>query len=130
MTKDDKLIYVERNGETVDGRNVYSLYFSENATSVPNDDWFEDIAGLCSDLRPNIVKTEVVTVTTEVPLDLAQDCMCLGMVDAMNGIVSLAWENIDSYTEYPEDGRLILRHGEKRSSVIGKLEARSADISV
>lgn len=127
--KDDRLIYVESNGTTADGKLVYTMYFSDNTKTIPNDEWEEPVAGLCCDLRPEFVPYDKIIVSMETPLDLAKDCLCLGMVDAMNGIVALAWENIDSYTEYPEDGRVVFRHGEKRSTVYSKLERRSADIS-
>lgn len=121
----EKLIYVEKVGVNIDGNNIYNFYYTSGDTSVIfNEEWLEPIAGLCSDNFPNRDDCTVEKIITEIEFDLVQNCMCLGMVDCMNGIVSLAWENIDFYTEYPEEGRLIFRYGEKKVSVIKKLQVR------
>ena len=51
--------------------------------------------------------------------------MCFGMQDAMDGIVAIAYENMDSYETYPEDGRLFFMFGETFEDVERKLAMKS-----
>ena len=51
--------------------------------------------------------------------------MCFGMQDAMDGIVSIAYENMDAYESYPDDGRLFFMFGESLDEVERKLAMKS-----
>ena len=67
-------------------------------------------------------KTETHIVRTNIVFDLIQHNGCFGMQDCMDGIVAVAWENIDDYDEYPEDrGRLFFHFGETYENVEKKL---------
>jgi hypothetical protein len=65
--------------------------------------------------------TEVHIVKTKLKFDLIQNNMCFGLQDAMDGIVAIAYENIDNYDAYPEDGRLYFMFGESYDDVERKL---------
>jgi hypothetical protein len=65
--------------------------------------------------------TEVHTVKTKLKFDLIQNNMCFGLQDAMDGIVAIAFENIDEYESYPEEGRLFFMFGESFDEVERKL---------
>jgi hypothetical protein len=47
------------------------------------------------------------------------------MQDCLDGIVSVAWENIDDMSEYPEDGRLFFMFGESIDEVERKLALKN-----
>ena len=69
--------------------------------------------------------TEVHIVKTKIKFDLIQNNMCFGMQDAMDGIVSIAYENMDAYESYPDDGRLFFMFGESFDEVERKLAMKS-----
>ena len=46
------------------------------------------------------------------------------MQDCIDGCIALAWENIDDYEEYPENGRLVFNFGEAFEDVERKFALR------
>lgn len=122
-----RLIFVDKAGKDINGNNIFEFYFSDNADNLDIDGWDEGMAGLCDGLAPEKSQCGIVTASTGVPFDLVQDQTCFGMVDAVNGIIALAWENIDYYEEYPEEGRLIFKFGESEAMVRKKLSIRGIE---
>ena len=51
--------------------------------------------------------------------------MCFSMQDCMDGIVALAFENMDNYDSYPDDGRLFFMFGESLDEVERKLAMKN-----
>ena len=111
--------FIKLVGEESDGLLRYEFIFTDN----PDEFWGEDFnvkpAGLCNDLTPSDEYiTEIHTVRTKLKFDLIQDSCCFSFADAQDGIVALAWENIDTYEEYPEErGRLYFKFGETYDTV-------------
>ena len=68
---------------------------------------------------------EIKIIKTKIKFDLIQNNCCFGMQDCMDGIVALAYENIDSYEEYPNDGRIYFMFGESFDDVERKLAIKS-----
>ena len=65
---------------------------------------------------------EVHIVKMKIKLDLIQDNCCFGFQDCTDGIIALAWENMDDYDEYPEErGRLFFKFGETLENTEEKL---------
>ena len=62
---------------------------------------------------------------TTIGFDLIQDNGCFSFKQAMDGVVSLCFENIDDYDEYPEDGRLFFMFGEPLEEVQRKLALKN-----
>lgn len=122
------LVFVANKGKTVDNKFSYEFIFSREKDFVYNDEWYEPIANLCSDLEPIGDALERVKVESDIPFDVVQDCMCFGMIDAINGIVALCWENIDYYEEYPEDGRLIFKFGDTIDEIAINFKKRGVEI--
>lgn len=109
-------------GSEIDGYNQYEFIFTSN----PDEFWGENFnykpAGLCNGLTPeDRYIQKVVNVKTLIKLDLIQDSGCFSMQDCMDGIVSLAYENLEMAEEYPEDGRLFFMFGDKYDEVERKL---------
>lgn len=126
-TFDEKLYlcFINLVGEENDGYYRYEFIFTDN----PDECWGEDYeykpAGLVNGLYPNDEYiTEIHTIKMKVKLDLIQDNSCFGFQDAMDGIVALAYENIDNYDEYPDD-RIILFYGDEYDDVERKLALRN-----
>ena len=57
---------------------------------------------------------------TEIKLNMVQESDSFAMWDAVDGIIALAWENLDGYDEYPES-RLFFAFGEDVKSIETKL---------
>ena len=92
------LCFVNLIGEENDGYYRYEFIFTDN----PDEFWGENFeykpAGLVNDLIPSDEYiTEIHIVKTKIKFDLVQNNMCFGMQDCMDGIVALAYENIDDY---------------------------------
>ncbi len=123
FTEDDLYLgFINFIGSEMDGYRQYEFLF----TTKPNDFWGENFnykpAGLCNGLQPDRMYIQkVVLIKTLINLDLIQDSCCFSMQDCMDGIVSLAYQNLEGLDEYPEDGRLFLMFGESYSDVERKL---------
>ena len=122
FTEDDLYIgFINLIGKELDGLNQYELIF----TAHPDEFWGENFnykpAGVCNGLEPDKKYIQkVVRIKTFINLDLIQDSGCFSMQDCMDGIVSLAYENLEGLEEYPEN-RLYLNFGEPYKDVERKL---------
>ena len=59
---------------------------------------------------------EVGTLKATLNLDVIQDSQSFAVWDAVDGIIALAWENLDNYEEYP-DSRLSFNFGAEKNKV-------------
>lgn len=116
------LCFVRLIGEENDGYYRYEFIFTDNIDEVFGENFEYKPAGLVNDLIPSDEYiTEIHIVKTKLKFDLVQNNMCFGMQDCMDGIVALAYENIDSYDSYPDNGRLYFMFGESLDDVERKL---------
>lgn len=120
------LCFIRLIGEENDGYYRYEFIFTDNPDEVFGENWEYKPAGLVNDLIPSDEYiAEVHIVKTKVKLDLIQNNNCFSMQDALDGIVSIAWENIDSYDSYPENGRIFFMFGESMEEVERKLALKN-----
>ena len=125
-TKDVSLLFIRLIGEENDGYYRYEFIFTDNPDEAWGDDWEYKPSGLVNTLIPSDEYiTEIHIVKTKIKFDLIQNNMCFGMQDCMDGIVALAYENIDEYENYPEDGRLFFMFGESFDDVERKLAIKN-----
>lgn len=125
-TKDVYLGFIRLIGEENDGYFRYEFIFTDNIDEFWGDNFEYKPAGLVKDLIPSDEYiTEIHIVKTKIKFDLVQNNMCFGMQDCMDGIVALAFENIDEYESYPEDGRLFFMFGESFDEVERKLALKN-----
>ena len=68
------------------------------------------------------------TQMSELKLDVIQESDSFAMWDAVDGIIAMAWENLEGYDEYPEK-RLFFEFGEKIDSVESKLYEKDMVLS-
>ena len=120
--KDVFLLFVKLIGEESDGYYRYEFIFTDN----PDEAWGENFefkpCCLVNELMPyDEYITEIHIIKTKIKFDLIQNNCCFGMQDCMDGIVAVACENMDSYENYPEDGRLVFMFGETLDDVERKL---------
>ena len=119
------LIYVNGLGPNYKGDNIYEFIFSD----VKNDVWGENWESKPSNgnpLPPNIefIKKVGVLKNNEVKLSLIQDSDFFSMIDALDDVISLAWESEDSDINFEINKRLVFRFGEDEKTIKNKLYER------
>lgn len=122
-----KLGFIRLIGEETDGYYRYEFIFTDSIDEFWGENFEQKPCGLVNDLTPSEeYLTEIHTVKMKIKLDLIQDNCCFGFQDCADGIIALAWENIDGYDEYPEErGRLFFRFGETFNEVENKLAMKN-----
>jgi hypothetical protein len=109
-----KLVYVNIVGKDHDDQYIYEFYFDDESTI--DHFWIIDAdikpASICNLSIPDKqMYTVIKTLKTKFILNVAQKNSCFSFQDCKNGIIPVAWENIDNADEYPEDGRLVFPFG-------------------
>ena len=95
------LVFVKLLGREEDGKYRYEFFFSDEKTCPFNDDEDVDsICGLLNDFEIDLNKIKkICIVKTTIEFDLIQNNGCFSFKQAMAGVVSLCFENIDNYDE-------------------------------
>ena len=120
------LCFIRLIGEENDGYYRYEFIFTDNPDEVWGEDWEHKPIGLINNPIPSDdYLTEIHIVKTKIKLDLIQNNMCFSMQDCLDGIVALAWQNIDELDAYPEDGRIYFIFGESLEDVERKLALKN-----
>jgi hypothetical protein len=124
-----RLVFVNRIGSDLKGKFEYEFIFAADIDRVWGEGWSTVPSGICSRHDKMPVESTydyVFRVSGRIKLDVAQDNTCFSMQDCIDGVVALAWENINDYENYPEY-RMIFRYGEnievteKKIGAIGSL---------
>ena len=118
------LIYVNEIGSDYKGQKQYEFIFS-SSTEIDMDEWFV-IPSSASQFSksPEIEYVDLVGLlkNTDLKLELIQDSDYFGVIDAVDGVIALAWEKFDIDAE---DDRLTFKFGESLENVSKKLKQRS-----
>lgn len=117
------LIYVNEIGSDYKGQKQYEFVFSETA-EIDMGDWFVIPASACQRSKsPDIEYVDVVGLLkdTDLQLELIQNSDYFGVIDAVDGVISMAWEKFDF--ENTEE-RLTFKFGEPIENVTKKLKSR------
>ena len=119
-----RLIYVNEIGTDYKGQKQYEFIFSESA-EIDMDEWFDVPASSTSTPKsPNIEYIDQVGLLqdTDIVFELIQNSDYFGVIDAVDGIIAMAWEksNFDL-----EEDRLFFRFGESYENVSKKLKERN-----
>lgn len=124
--EDVRLGFIRLIGEESDGYYRYEFIFTNNIDEFWGDDFEQKPCCLVNNLTPkDEYITEIHTVKMKIKLDLIQNNCCFGFQDCTDGIIALAWENVDEYDEYPDDGRIFFRFGETLNEVDNKLAMKN-----
>lgn len=128
-TNDNKelmLGFIRLVGEETDGLFRYEFVFTDNIDEFWGDNFEYKPCCLCNGLTPlDEYVTEIKIVRTKLKFDLIQDSCCFGFQDCADGIIALAWENVDEYDEYPEEGRCYFMFGDSMDEVKEKLAVKN-----
>jgi len=115
------LIYINVIGKDWTGLNLYEFIFSDTKKDIDGDDW-DAIPASGRPSPPNeehVVKVGKLT-TDEFKLHVIQESDSFSVWDAVDGVIGLAWEDMDDYEDYPEK-RLAFHFGEEIKTVEAKL---------
>ena len=118
------LVYVNPIGINSVGWYEYDFYFSETPNIVWGYGWDCDFAAQ-EEIQPPDKQTYsfIKRLKTIIPFQCIQNNNSYGMRYAIDDIISLCFEDISEYDEYP-DNRVVLHFGEKYESVENKLALR------
>ena len=118
------LIYVNEIGSDYKGQKQYEFIFSKS-TEIDMDEWFIIPASASSQPKsPEIEYVDLVGLlkNTDLQLELVQDSDYFGVIDAVDGVVAMAWEKFDMDSD---SERLTFKFGESMENVTKKLKQRS-----
>ena len=117
------LIYVNEIGADYKGQKQYEFIFSES-TEIDMEEWFIIPSSASSQSKsPEVEYIDLVGLVknTDLQLELVQNSDYFGVIDAVDGVISLAWEKFDYDSEFD---RLTFKFGESLESVTKKLKQR------
>ena len=114
------LIYVNEIGQDYKGQKQYEFIFSDEF-EIDMGEWFIIPAANSSQSKsPDIQYVDVVGLLkdSDLDLELIQNSDYFGVIDAVDGVISLAWEKFD----FEKTDRLSFKFGESLESVTKKLK--------
>lgn len=121
------LIYVNGLGPNFRGDNLYEFIFSEeeDIKEVWGENWDSKPSNSYPQ-PPNLkyVRRIGVLKNTEIKLELIQNSDYFSMIDAIDGVVALAWESDDN------ENRMVFRFGQTESQVGDILYSRDIILSI
>lgn len=109
--KDLYLIFVNVVGKTHTGKMLYEFIFSDSLEGIDGEDWDQVPAAGRPDIPHEHLIKKVGRVETEIKFDVIQDSDTFAVWDSVDGVIALAWENINAYESYPKQ-RLSFKFGE------------------
>ena len=119
------LIYINELGPNYKGDNIYEFIFSDTLEKVWGDSW-ESKPSNGYPLPPDLefVKKVGVFKNNFVSLSVIQKSDYFSMIDAMDDVIALGWENESDSINFDIDKRLVFRFGETEETVKNKLYER------
>ncbi len=120
------LIYVNELGPNYKGDNIYEFIFTDNLEDVWGESW-ESKPANGYPLPPDIehIKKVGILKNNSVTLSVIQKSDWFSMIDCMDGVISLSWENEEnSGVNFDIHKRLVFHYGEPEESVKNKLYER------
>lgn len=121
------LIYVNEIGSDFKGQKQYEFIFSDSV-EIDNGEWFVIPASATSISKsPDMEYISLVGLlkNTNLQLELIQNSDYFGVIDAVDGVISLAWEKFDFENE---SERLTFKFGESLENVNKKLSNRGFNL--
>jgi len=117
------LIYVNEIGADYKGQRQYEFIFSK-FDEFDMDSWLSIPASIDPENKiPDIEYISLVGLLkdSDLELELVQNSDYFGVIDAVDGIISLAWEK---FVLESEEERLYFRFGDTMDKVVKKLNTR------
>jgi hypothetical protein len=119
------LIFVNELGPNYKGDNIYEFIFSDSLENVWGENW-ESKPSNGYPLPPNIenIKRVGVLKNDEIKMSVIQNSDFFSMIDAIDDIIALSWEDENENINFDLKKRLVFRFGEKEEDVKNKLYER------
>ena len=114
--KDYFLIYINMVGKDYKGNLIYEFIFSDSIEGIDGDEWDTFPASGRPEPPHDTFIKKVGKLESELHLDVVQNSDTFAVWDAVDGVIALAWENINAYDSYPEH-RLCFKFGETLEDV-------------
>jgi len=119
------LIYVNELGPNYKGDNIYEFIFSESLEDIWGDSWESKPSnGYPSPPDLEHINKVGVLKNDEITLSVVQNSDYFSMIDAVDGVIALSWENETEKIDFEVVKRLVFRFGETEESVKNKLYER------
>jgi hypothetical protein len=118
------LIYVNKLGSNYKGENLYEFIFSDSIKDIWGESWDSKPAnGYPS--PPNIeFVTKVGVLKNVLDFEVLQNSDIFSIIDGMDDVIALAWENESEQVNFDIQKRLVFRFGDTIESVKNKLYER------
>lgn len=122
------LIYINYVGKNYKGSHIYEFLFSDTTENIDGEEWDTFPASGRPEPPHDIFIKEVGKLESELKLDVVQNSDTFAVWDAIDGVIALAWENINAYDSYP-DHRLCFKFGETLKEVEERLYEKDLILS-
>lgn len=119
------LIYVNELGPNYKGDNIYEFIFSDSVEDVWGESW-DSKPSNGYPLPPDIehIKKVGVLKNDQITMSVIQNSDYFSMIDSMDDIIALCWENESEEIDFTRQKRLVFKFGETEQSVKDKLYER------
>jgi hypothetical protein len=119
------LIYVNELGPNYKGDNIYEFIFSDTLEKIWGDSW-ESKPSNGYPLPPDLefIRKVGVLKDDQVTLSVIQNSDYFSMMDSMDGVIAMAWENESDDVDFDHQKRLVFRFGDEETTVKDKLYER------
>jgi hypothetical protein len=119
------LIYVNELGPNYKGDNIYEFIFSDSLDGVWGNSWESKPSnGYPSPPDLEFIKKVGVLKNDTISMSVIQNSDFFSMIDAIDGVIALSWENDSEEVNFDTKKRLVFRFGEKEETVKNKLYER------
>lgn len=119
------LIYINELGPNYKGDNIYEFIFSDTLENIWGDSWESKPANdYPQPPELDFVKKVGILKNNLVSLSVIQKSDYFSMIDAMDDVIALGWENESDSINFDIDKRLVFRFGETEETVKNKLYER------
>jgi hypothetical protein len=119
------LIYVNELGPNYKGDNIYEFIFSDECQDIWGESWeskpsngYPSPPDLKHITKVGVLKSDIVSMS------VIQKSDYFSMIDAMDDVIALSWENDSEKINFDIHKRLVFRFGDSETSVKDKLYER------
>jgi hypothetical protein len=119
------LVFVNELGPNYKGDNIYEFIFSDTIDDIWGESW-ESTPSNGYPHPPNIelIKKVGVLKNDKIVLSVIQKSDYFSMMDAIDDVIALAWENESESVNFDVNKRLVFRFGENIETIKNKLYER------
>jgi len=110
------LIYVNYVGKDYKSNYLYEFIFSDTTKDIDGDEWDTFPASGRPEPPHETYIKRVGRLESELKLDVIQNSDTFAVWDAVDGVIALAWENINDYDSYPEH-RICFKFGDSLKTI-------------